>query len=55
MSMVEYFYLGQCQIDSNDIVELLEMCQEFMITDLKQVLEQLVAANIDSDNFMDSI
>lgn len=53
--MVQYFYLGSCQINSNDIVEMLEMCQEYMLNDLKKNLEQLLSGNIDADNFVDNI
>ena len=38
-AMIEYFYTGKCLIDSNDIVEMLEMCQEYMLPDLKQLIE----------------
>ena len=49
--MLAYFYTGECEIESNDIVEFLELCQEYLLPDFKQLLEQLLIRNIDLDNF----
>lgn len=53
--MLDYFYTGQCSVDSNDILEMLEICQEYLLPDLKQLLEQIMISNIDLDSFPDSI
>jgi hypothetical protein len=53
--MIDYFYRGSCTFDSNDLAEMLELCQEYLLPDLKQLLEQIIIANVDLDNFGNSI
>lgn len=54
-ALIDYFYTGKCSIDSNDILEAFEMCQEYMLSDFKQLLEQIMVGNIDMDNFPDNM
>ena len=49
--MIKYFYLGELEFDSNDIIEILELCQEYLLYDIKQLIEQLMIRNVDMDNF----
>mmetsp|Transcript_40306 Transcript_40306/g.38778 ORF Transcript_40306/g.38778 Transcript_40306/m.38778 type:complete len:175 (-) Transcript_40306:32-556(-) len=53
--MVRFFYLGECEVNSEDLVDLFELCQEFILTDLKQLLEQAMIKNVDLDNFEDTL
>lgn len=53
--IVKYFYLGQCKVNSNDIYTMLEICQEYLIDDLKQLIEMKLIKNIDNDNFRDNM
>ena len=34
-NMLAYFYTGECEIESNDLVETLELCQEYLIPEFK--------------------
>jgi hypothetical protein len=54
-TLINYFYTGRCSVDSNDLIEMLEMCQEYLLPDLKQLLEQIIVTNIDHDNFPDTL
>lgn len=54
-ALIDYFYTGHCELDSNDIVEMFNICQEYMLPDLRQLLEQIMVGNLDMDNFPDCI
>lgn len=53
--MMEYFYTGKLTVESSDILEMLEMCQEYLIPDMKQLIEQIIIKNLDIENFSDSM
>ena len=51
--MIDFMYLGTAKINSNDLVDLLELCQEYILPQLKQALEQVFIGNISLDSFLD--
>ncbi|CDW89187.1 UNKNOWN [Stylonychia lemnae] len=51
--MKRYFYLGELEFDSNDLIEMLELCQEYLLYDVKQLIEHLMVKNVDIENFAD--
>jgi len=53
--IVEYLYTGKTEVNSDDIIEILEACREFFIQDLKLLLEKVLIYNIQIDNFQDSL
>eukprot|EP00347_Sterkiella_histriomuscorum_P013186 403365679 len=54
-SVVNYFYTGTLDFESDDIIELLELCQEYLLYDVKQLLEQTMIKNIDNENFAETM
>lgn len=54
-SLIDYLYTGHLSLDSSDLLEMLELCQEYLLYDLKQLLEQLIIKNIDFDNFSETM
>ena len=54
-AMIEFFYTGSCEFDSDSLIDMFEMCQEYLLPDLRQILESVVLKNVDSENFFDTI
>lgn len=54
-AMIEFFYTGSCDFDSDSLLDLFEMCQEYLLPDLRQLLESVVQKNVDFENFFDTI
>ena len=53
--MLDFFYTGQCSFESSELLDLLELSRQYLVPDLRQVLEQVIIANIDLDNYSDNI
>lgn len=53
--MLDYLHTGLLNFESHDILELLELCQEYLLPDMKQLIEQIMVRNIDFDNFGESM
>lgn len=53
-AMLDFFYTGECSFDSGDLLDLLELCRQYMLPDLRQVLEQVIIGNLDLDNFSET-
>ena len=52
--MIKFFYTGICNFESNTLLEMLDLCQEYLLADLKQLVEHIMIANIDLENFGDT-
>ena len=52
--MLDYFYLGQATVNSDDLVSLLSLCQEYILPNLKLAIETIFASNLDVENFLDT-
>ena len=53
--MLDFFYTRACDFDSDTLVDMFEMCQEYLLPDLRQLLEGVVLKNLDAENFFDTI
>ena len=42
-AMIRFLYLGEAKVNSNDLVDLLELCQEYLLTGMKQAIEHIFA------------
>ena len=52
-AMIDFIYLGQARINSNDLVDLLSLCQEYLLVGMKQAIEHVFASQLTLDLFMD--
>lgn len=52
--MIDYFYIGQATVNSDDLVSLLSLCQEYILPNLKLAIETIFASNLDVENFLDT-
>jgi len=52
-AMIEYLYLGETRINSNDLVDLLNLCQEYLLQGMKQAIEHVFAEQLNTDLFVD--
>ena len=41
--MIEFLYLGEAKVNSNDLVDLLNLCQEYLLPTMKQAIEHVFA------------
>lgn len=53
--MVDFFYLGEARIGSDDLVELLQLCQQYFLVKLKLAVERIFADNLDRTNLTDTM
>ena len=51
--MIDFIYLGHARINSNDLVDLLALCQEYLLVGMKQAIEHVFASQLNLDLFMD--
>lgn len=51
--MIDYLYLGEARVNSNDLVSLLQLCQEYILPGMKQAIEHIFAAQLTHDLFID--
>lgn len=52
-NMVEFIYLGKTTLNSNDLVDLLFLCQEYLLPPLKQAIEHLFGTRLSPEIFFD--
>ena len=52
-AMVRFLYLGETTINSNDLVDLLRLCQEYLLPEMKQAIEHVFADQLTVDLFLD--
>ena len=53
--MVDFIYLGEARVCSDDMTDLLQMCQQFFLVKLKLALETVFAENLDKNNLLDTL
>ena len=53
MAMIKFLYLGESQINSNELVDLLQLCQEYLLAGMKQAIEHIFAEQLTLDLFVD--
>lgn len=53
-AMLDFFYTGECSFYSSDLLDMLELCRQYLLPDLRQVLEQVIITNLDLDNFAET-
>jgi len=51
--MIDFFYLGEARVSSTDLVDLLELCQEYILPSFKQAIESVYASNLTIENYLD--
>ena len=51
--MLEFFYLGKTKLDSNCLVEMLSLCEEYLLHGLKMAVEQEFINNLKEENYYD--
>lgn len=52
-AMIQFLYLGEAKVNSNDLVDLLGLCQEYLLPGMKQAIEHVFADQLTLDLFMD--
>ena len=52
-AMIDFMYLPEVSIDSNDMIDILDLCREYILPKLKQAVEIVFSENIDYNNFAD--
>jgi len=52
-AMIDFMYLPEVSIDSNDMIDILDLCREYILPKLKQAVEIVFSEKIDYDNFAD--
>ena len=52
-AMVDFIYLGKARVNSNDLVDLLSLCQEYLLVGMKQAIEHVFASQLTLDLFLD--
>ena len=52
-AMIDFIYLGTAKINSNDLVDLLGLCQEYLLVNMKQAIEHVFAEQLTVDLFLD--
>ena len=52
-TMIRYLYLGESNVNSNDLVDLLNLCQEYLLPGMKQAIEHVFAEQLTLDLFVD--
>ena len=51
--MLEFFYLGETKLNSNDLVDMLNLCEEYLLPGIKMAIEQEFIKNLKVENFYD--
>ena len=51
--MLDFFYLCEAKLNSNDLIDLLGVCQEYILSDFKLAIEAVFANNLEASNFVD--
>ena len=51
--MLEFFYLGETKINSNDLVDMLNLSEEYLLPGIKMAIEQEFIRNLKIENFYD--
>jgi len=44
--MLEFFYLGETKLNSNDLVDMLRLCEEYLLPGIKMAIEQEFIKNL---------
>lgn len=52
-AMLKFIYLGEAQVNSNDLVDLLNLCQEYLLPAMKQAIEHVFAEQLNVELFVD--
>ena len=52
-AMIDFIYLGSAKINSNDLVDLLGLCQEYLLVNMQQAIEHVFAEQLTVDLFLD--
>ena len=52
-AMLEFFYLGETKLNSNDLVDMLNLCEEYLLPGIKMAIEQEFIKNLKVENFYD--
>lgn len=42
-AVIDFIYLGSTRVNSNDLVDLLALCQEYLLVGMKQAIEYVFA------------
>ena len=50
-AMLEFFYLGETKINSNDLLDLLMISEKYLLPGIKMAIEQQFINNLNQDNF----
>lgn len=51
--MISFLYIGEAKVNSNDLVSLLQLCQEYILPGMKQAIEHVFADQLTMDLFLD--
>ena len=51
--MIDFMYLSEVTLDSNDLVEMLQLCQQYLLPKLKTAIEHVFSESVTVDNFGD--
>jgi hypothetical protein len=51
--MIDFMYMPEVSIDSNDMIDILDLCREYILPKLKMAVEITFSENIDTNNFAD--
>ena len=51
--MLRFFYIGEAKINSNDLVEMLSLCEEYLLHGLKMAVEQEFIKNLKEESYYD--
>ena len=52
-AMIKFLYLGETKVNSNDLVDLLNLCQEYLLPGIKQAIEHVFADQLNMELFID--
>ena len=52
-AMIEFLYLGETRVNSNDLIDLLHLCQEYLLPTMKQAIEHVFADQLTVPLFHD--
>ena len=51
--MLEFFYLGETKMNSIHLIDMLNLCDEYLLPGIKMVVEQELVKNLRQDNYHD--
>ena len=52
-AMVDFMYLSEVSLDSNDLIEMLQLCQHLSLPKLKAAIEAAFSETVTVENFTD--